>query len=242
MEIVPLLYPSDVARVSRLLKIAVELLPETSHRAQSRRDQQYTISNYSRLGIPGFVASASLQAGDSASEALRLFSWGGVFYLAYTWIRGPTSPSWRNGILKSRNNSSRLRDEFDSNPITDINCEEDERVISQLSLITCRHSIAKEFESSIQSIRALKVFERFLPGPIEDDLLDLASHGPIIIINVSRSDSNAFLVTSQKITSLPLPALRFTDEEKSRIFLEAVRKINTANYQRSNKEVQIILE
>lgn len=241
LEMTSLLQSSDVLRTSRLLKTAVELLPTTSNRALSRRDHQFNIARYSGHRISSFAAAMALQAGDSAAEALRLFELGRGFLSslqldARTDIT--TLGEWHPEIAE---NFKRLRDEFDVSVINDKYSVRD-GVSFPLSVINRRHAIASEFNSAVQTIRNLKGFERFLLGPSHDDLIDLASHGPIVILNVAPNGSHAFLVTSQKITSLALPELRSADEEKAQIFLEAVRKINTANYHRVNKEVRMVLE
>ncbi|MCE7011480.1 CHAT domain-containing tetratricopeptide repeat protein [Kibdelosporangium philippinense] len=68
-----------------------------------------------------------------------------------------------------------------------------------------RASLAASFDATLDAIRALPGFEAFLL-PVEVDL-SAALDGPIAVLNVSRYRSDAILVTTAGITSIPLPHL-----------------------------------
>ncbi|SMD18767.1 CHAT domain-containing protein [Kibdelosporangium aridum] len=68
-----------------------------------------------------------------------------------------------------------------------------------------RASLAATFDATLAAIRALPGFETFLL-PVEVDL-SAALDGPIAVLNVSRYRSDAILVTTSGISSVPLPHL-----------------------------------
>jgi hypothetical protein len=71
--------------------------------------------------------------------------------------------------------------------------------------------LSKELEDVLHEIRQIDGFGTFLVGPSESELKELAGSGPIIVLNVSRFRSDAFLLTSAGIRSICLPLLQFSD-------------------------------
>ena len=65
-----------------------------------------------------------------------------------------------------------------------------------------------------EDIRRNSGFERFLLSPTESEMRGLARNGPIVSLNISNIDSAAFLVTTNGIQILPLPALDIKDAQK----------------------------
>lgn len=95
----------------------------------------------------------------------------------------------------------------------------------------------------MSAIRSKAGFERFLLGLSKSELIALAEHGPIIVFNVAKSRSDAFLVTSQGIDHLTLPELQFEKlEEKAKSFMEALDKLNVATYYQTNRQLKGILK
>jgi hypothetical protein len=67
--------------------------------------------------------------------------------------------------------------------------------------------VAAEFAGLLGEIRRVPGFESFLLPPGPEQLTRQAARGPIAVYNVSRSRSDALLITADGITQLPLPAL-----------------------------------
>ncbi|CAG9982047.1 unnamed protein product [Clonostachys byssicola] len=82
---------------------------------------------------------------------------------------------------------------------------------------TRRHDTGDKLNQLIMEIRKRPGFEQFLLPPTESDIHAAASHGPIVVINVSKHRCDAILVESQRIRSLQLKGLERDDiEDKSR--------------------------
>lgn len=74
-----------------------------------------------------------------------------------------------------------------------------------------RYTAAKRFDTLVNQIRALDGFERFLLRPSEEELMALASFGPIVIFNIAIARSDAFILNNGKIRCLHLPKLLSSD-------------------------------
>ena len=233
---------NDIVRASRLLKIAVELLPFVTPRAMNRRDRQAELSGFS--GVASNAAALSLQCGGTEVESLQLLELGrGILAGSFIETRADIM------LLESEHPSlatqfKQVRDELDSSsqghvnpPILHANG------IYIPSQIGTYHDAAKKFESTVETIRALDGFESFLRGPTEDELMKLAVHGPIVAFNVTSIRSDAFLVTTRSIKCVSLPLLLYPElEKKTKSFLEALGRLKLANYRETNMELLKILE
>ena len=231
---VKLLGFSDLPRSSRILRIAVELFPTVNIRALENDEQDNNLGHFAHL--VNMAVAHCIQSGGSEFEALRLFELGrGVLAGLQLDLRTDISgledqhPALAKEFIQ-------LRNELNSDPLR----HSIQQTTGSQSL---RYSAAKRFESLVKEIRTLNGFERFLLGPSEDELLSLAASGPIIIFNVARARSDAFLVNSDKIRCLALPKLLAADvEQHGKHLLESVSHLSTSTYSRVNKELQQILE
>src|ERR1700751_2329692 len=226
---------ADAVRASRLLKIAVELLPAASPRALQRSDQQYTLSAFA--GVASAAAATLLQAGGSALEALQLLELGrGVMSSLLLDMRTDITllEESHPAIAEQFKN---IRDELDP-PIRDRdNVFADNETLTDLeSQTTRRHTIAKEFQSIVDKIRTLKGFERFLLGPSEDNLMAFAVQGPIVILNVASARCDAFLVTIkryQMFSAFNITIVR--SGKKARKFVESLQILNSTTRKNTNR-------
>ena len=110
-----------------------------------------------------------------------------------------------------------LREEVDSLEFsrnTVITSAKDEQ--NSIAQANRRHAVRDELDELLIEIRALDGFENFLHGPTAKELASLASEGPIVVLNVAQSRCDAFLITVNGITLLPLPKLNCEDVEKIR--------------------------
>lgn len=70
-----------------------------------------------------------------------------------------------------------------------------------------------------------------------------AEKGPIVVLNVSTIQSDALIVETHEIHSLPLPLLKYSDlETHSKDFLSAINGISPKNYASANRRVAKVLE
>src|SRR5208282_5725368 len=91
-----------------------------------------------------------------------------------------------------------------------------------------RHELSKQFNSLVGNIRQLRGFERFLLGPSESEMKNLARY-PIVLFNVSEIRSDAFIIDQERIRLLRLPSLKYSDLRDnvfcfSRQFILAIQK------------------
>lgn len=87
---------------------------------------------------------------------------------------------------------------------------------------------SKELVKTLQEIRNQPGFERFQLPPSNEQLVQMAKDGPIIIEVCTNIRSDAIIVTSSGVKSIPLPDLIFSDarnriEPLSKVFLGKCR-------------------
>ncbi|KAH6884478.1 CHAT domain-containing protein [Thelonectria olida] len=74
-----------------------------------------------------------------------------------------------------------------------------------------RHSANFRLDETIEAIRKLPGFDRFLQVPSENELRDAAVSGTIIVINVSDYRCDALIIENSGLRTLRLPNLRSND-------------------------------
>ena len=236
-----LIYSQNLKSGSRLLTTAVELLPTTSPRTLHRNDQQFTLSQFD--GLASDAAALSIRAGENVFEALRLLELGrGVMASVYFDTRSDIT-ELENAQPELAEKFKLLRDELDlANDSLGQNSLSDAQRTLQ-SQIARRYEASKEFDDTIRLIRSKDGFKNFLLGPSSDELKSFASSGPIIILNVSRFGSDAFLITNDNIRHLSLPKLTYMDlEMKSEIMLEKLKNDSLSTRRHTNASMGKILE
>jgi CHAT domain-containing protein len=221
---------------SQFLKTAVELLPLVTPRTLSPADQQHQLTAFG--GLASEAAATLLKYGSSPYEALQLLEIGrGVIASLQLAIRTDiTDLETKHPTLAEE--FKRLRDELDSaNPTHTL--EEADRAASERR----RRQAASEFEDRITVIRSKPGFKRFLLAPSEEDMKNLATSGPIVFLNVATDRSDAFLVTGDRLWSIPLPALREHDvRENATAVKKAVSTLSLQTYDTARKTMKRVME
>ncbi|MFE2480609.1 CHAT domain-containing protein [Streptomyces sp. NPDC059389] len=185
----------EADRAAQAAEEAVRLMPRMAGRTVGRRDREDAIGDVA--GPAGTAAALALAAPGGtarsrAERALGLLEVGRAVMFGRTLDhRGDlTDLHEKSPELASR--YAELRDRLD--PPAD-------------APVGDRHRTAEEFTAVLDEIRALEGFASFaLPPPVEE-LRAEASHGPIVVFNVSRFRSDALLLTAEGLTGLPLPGL-----------------------------------
>ncbi|MFI8261197.1 CHAT domain-containing protein [Streptomyces sp. NPDC085665] len=188
----------EAERAAQAAEEAVRLMPRMAGRRLERQDRQDAIGGVA--GLAGTAAALALAAPGGtararAERALGLLEVGrAVMFGQALDHRGDlTDLHERRPELAAR--FAELRDRLD--PPAD-------------APVGDRHRTAEEFTAVLDEIRALEGFASFaLPPPVEE-LRAEASHGPIVVFNVSRFRSDALLLTAEGLTGLPLPGLDHT--------------------------------
>ncbi|RYP13180.1 hypothetical protein DL765_007007 [Monosporascus sp. GIB2] len=89
-----------------------------------------------------------------------------------------------------------------------------------------RYTAGQKLEETIQKIRKLPGFDRFLLAPSEDEMEAAAAPGPIVIINVSRYRCDALVIEKRGLRTVRLPHLD-NDEIRTRAAALGSDSINT---------------
>jgi hypothetical protein len=186
-------------RLSEITEIAVNLLPRLSSRSLRQKDQQHWMKHYS--GLACCAAAAALEAGKSASDAVRILELG----------RGVIANlqfETRSDISHLHEQHPEIAEEFERlRDLLDSASSESKAAETTVPVSSGRHALCLKLDQTITRIRQLPNFQRFLRSPRETELMAAAVSNSIIVINISfRCD--AFLVQQHSIKALELPKLQ----------------------------------
>ncbi|CAG9981847.1 unnamed protein product [Clonostachys byssicola] len=175
----------------------VHLLPSLAHHGLDNHDKQYFLAQASSLASD--AAALAVTTGENAYEAIELLEIG----------RGVIM----NALNERRLDLSALR-EYCSSLAQELVTLRDQLYIlyqSPLDNIDQRHETSDRFEQSIRNIRKLKVFNHFLRPHSKKDMHAFAKRGPVVIVNASIYQCNAFIIDKENMYTLPLPQLTLLD-------------------------------
>ncbi|MFE9328211.1 CHAT domain-containing protein [Nocardia sp. NPDC052278] len=205
--------PSQPHRAARLLERAVRLLPEVAPRELERADQQYALGGFAWLAAD--AASLALEdpstpASERAGLALQLSEAGRTVMLSQALhVRSDlTDLTSQHAGLARR--FTHLRDLLDnpSDTTTSAGSIDETGPFLEPDYITRdRRQLVRDLDDILVQIRAQDGFASFALPPSRDELLTQAAHGPVVVFNISTYRSDALLLTTDGITSLPLPDL-----------------------------------
>jgi tetratricopeptide (TPR) repeat protein len=202
-----LLQNVDVRGASRMLRLAVEILPETSPRFLNRQDQQEILSAFP--GLSSLATAFALDSDESPYEALSLLEKGRGVMASHILNTRTDITDLEEQRPELATRFRQCRDQIDSLEISRVNSVE--TATEQSAHLHRRHVLDEEFRDIIASIRALNGFENFLQGPTESQMKLLAADGPIVVLNVAPTRSDAFIVTKDSIDTITLPNLQHDD-------------------------------
>lgn len=207
---------------ARTFQEALNLLPKVALRTSSRRDLQHNLRNLS--GSASLAASVFLKAGRSPLEALQILEQGrGV-------IAGLVIDS-RSDVFMLKIEHKDLYSEYIQlreivvMPLSSDLSHEDTSIqatnlrVTYASQSLQRNRAAEDLEKVLQKIRQQNGFSRFQLAPTEEEMLDLASSGPLVSFNISSISAEAFIITQGGVQVLQLPDLKEMDLESIVFFL-----------------------
>lgn len=184
-------------RASEMAQRAVKLLPLVCGRHLNRKDQQHAIREIS--GVAATACSLSIKAGH-VEQALQQVEFGRGLILGYL-IDNKSDIS----LLKQADSS--LADEFEeirtaaSRPIPDA-----EPALRQQA-IQKRTEAAQLFNTCLERIRRFPGHESFLKEPELEELLKGAAEGPVVVVNITTTSSDAIIVSRSGVKSIELPEM-----------------------------------
>ncbi|GFF56558.1 hypothetical protein IFM51744_08937 [Aspergillus udagawae] len=201
----------------------INLLPRLSLRWLSRSDQQHLIKNITNFSSR--AASAVLQTGGTAAEAIEILEAGRGIIAGFIFDSQSDIPRLKESQPELYFEYMRHRQEVNL-PFSTIT-KPDPRPLrglvsaphasasglqsSMVVPILQRHQHVEELDDVEAKIRKAPGFERFLLPPTTTELMDLATHGPIVSFNVTEYRSDVLLVTAYNIVGLHLKKLRLDD-------------------------------
>jgi CHAT domain len=196
-----------------LLEEAVLLLPEVAPRHLERSDQQYAIGRLAGLAADSAalaLADTTTPAPERAERAVRLLEATRAVLLSQ-------ALHTRNDLTELRQHHpalaarfAELRDMLDQ-PATTAPLlaagASDGAPTDPLAPARDRRQLAGELATVLARIREQDGFATFGLPPHTRQLLEQATAGPVVLVNINSHRSDALLLTGGAVTSLPLPAL-----------------------------------
>lgn len=185
-------------------RLAIELATLAVPWELDRADQEFQLAKFAGLGSN--AAAVALETGDT-ERAVEMFEQGrAILFSRALHSRSDISElresheALADRFVRCRNGLSQ-RDAQHENVTTGGKAES----ATPKPDIKSRQAAAAEFESVLSEIRALPGFEHFLAPRKIDDLLSAADQGPVVLINIAALRSDALVITSGRVESIPLP-------------------------------------
>lgn len=195
-----------------LAEEAVQLLPLVCTRYLNREDQQHAVSQ--TAGLAADACSIFLQL-RQPGKALQILEFGRALILGY--------------LVDNCSDVGRLQEDY-----PDLAKKYDQLLFilwqrldsvhaeNRYQLLQQKRKVPLELEKCINKISQQKGYEQFLLEPSIQDLMNQATEGPIVIINITDFGSHAIIVQDQDICSLHLPEMlqtsRFALDDQVRQF------------------------
>ncbi|KAH7109804.1 CHAT domain-containing protein [Dactylonectria macrodidyma] len=182
-------------------KTTIDLIPLLTPRSLQNTDKRHLLS--AAVGLSSDAAAIALYTNKGPAAAIELLETG----------RGIIA-----GALFEQSDLSALEHEHRDLARSFIDLRDRlDAPASQTSLTAQRPTAAAETEGGrrrdggpqlaglLKTIRSKLGFERFLLSALEDDMLDAARHGPIVVLNVSSYRCDALVIELSGIRLLELP-------------------------------------
>ncbi|MFB7051875.1 CHAT domain-containing protein [Streptomyces vinaceus] len=194
----------EAERAAQAADEAVRLMPQMAGRRLERHDQQDAIGDMAGLvaAAAAFVLAApGGSAHGRAERALGLLEMGRAVMFGQALDHRGDLADLRARHPELARNFTELRDRLDRlDRLDGLDGPADGPTYD-------RHRSAQEFTALLAEIRDLDGFASFALPPTVGELRAEASHGPIVVFNVSGHRSDALLLTAEGLTGLPLPGL-----------------------------------
>lgn len=236
----------DFSRAVELIERAIRLFTRITPRIQTRRDQEYNISEFS--GLPGTAASVLLAAGRKPVEVLEILEIGrGVIANLQLELRSDITELESVNSDEARTLAARfktLREQLDNNrAVGGFPETRDLKAAIRIKSLE-RNELDSEFNETLTKIRRLSGFDRFLLGPTESELKGLVGTGSIVAFNGSPVRCDAIIITFDDIRLYPLPSLQYSQlKTKTTEFAKLISESSSIRtYDQSKRGVRKILE
>ena len=197
-------FNSDWQRAYEASAIAIPLIPKLASRSPG---ELYKKQMLSIVGFASNAAAMALQTDRRPLVALKFLEEG----------RGALATSLfelRTDIRDLQETQPILAEQFDRQEklFVDLYNYTNDSAASQA--LVRRRKADQEMDNLIDKIRREPGCEDFLQAPSETALYAAASHGPIVVINVSEYRCDAIIIEQHQISSLALPNLNSKELRK----------------------------
>ncbi|KAF6802679.1 TPR domain-containing protein, partial [Colletotrichum musicola] len=185
-----------------LLDKAVDLLQAVSPRALQQKDKQFMLSTSSGLAI--FAAAVTLNAGGGPEDALKPLEVGRVVISGLLLEMRTDVAELKHGHPALAAEFESIRDHLDSPSSETAVSAPEAQLLSWERQARRRRELEIQFRTTIDRIRDQPGFESFLLPPKAEQIRAAASSGPIVVLNHTMHRSDAFIITSEVIRTIPL--------------------------------------
>ncbi|WP_285605674.1 CHAT domain-containing protein, partial [Actinokineospora globicatena] len=191
--------------------IAIHAVDQMVWHGADRDDSEFHLARFS--GLASDAAACALNAGDP-SRAIELWEHGRGVLLTRSLDLSTdlTELAERAPHLAAR--FAALRDRF--NHLTPHGHDD-----PPSSLEWSKRVARREWDEVMEEIRSLPGFEGFLGRMATTDLLDAATAGPVVLLNVSRYRSDALVLTRSGVSVIRLPRVNPKEIELRLVTLKA---------------------
>jgi hypothetical protein len=196
-----------------VIREAIETLQFASPVTLNRSDQQRELADFA--GLASRAVALNLEAGRSAYGALRLLELGrGVMATLQLGLRrdieriADVDKNLAQKFLE-------LRDELNTAPSSLLESVPTwEGAARPSRRRDNKHAIWDELNEVVANIRSKTGLEDFMDALPENEMMELARQGPIVVFNVDSIRSDAILVTEEGIRKTCLIGLRLADVQR----------------------------
>lgn len=225
---------------SPLYEMAVKMLSKVSPRSLGRDDQQKQLSEFPWLAA--IAAAVALQAGEEASHSLQLLEFGRGIIVGFSIDCRSDLTELQLGNPEIFDKFNRLRTEIDGTLAENSQGYDGFEAQRRSYALKRRKQAINEMEETLTHIRQLDGFEGFQLPPSPEDMMVMATEGPIVIVNPTLFRSDAIIVTTSSIKALPLPGLAVEEAiERIPTFRDLTRgKLRTLSARNNKMKEQLL--
>lgn len=198
---------ADDPRAYDVARSTIALIPLLAPRSLQNTDKQHLLAE--AVGMASDAAAIALQAGKGAEAALQFLETGrGVIAGSSFEQRDISTLLRKHGNLAA--SFIALRDRLDKPAMQDVGSsirpeaeDIDPTVLDEIERRQ-RWEAEQQLTTLLDEIRSLSGFEKFLLPPSDAEMRDAATHGPIVVLNVSSHRCDALMIEQSGIQSIPL--------------------------------------
>ncbi|KAF9764188.1 hypothetical protein IL306_002862 [Fusarium sp. DS 682] len=188
---------------------AVSLVPLLTPRSLENSDKQHLLTEV--VGLASDAAAVALMAEATTHDAVQLLEIGrGIITGSMNEMRGDVSELQQKDPQLAEDYLE-LRGQLDAPTTSTFQDDELDVQTGLTGQFNERYEAGQKLERTIQAIRRLPGFDRFLLAPSAVELKAAAASGPIVIINVSNYRCDALIIEENELRTLLLPHLHCSD-------------------------------